>query len=690
MSPDHRNGSIRVSMRSLTDSTQAAVVEIDYPPLNVGSQAMRADLLRAIEGLENHDGLAGVILTGANGAFVAGADIREFDAPPQPPHLGDIIAVLESISVPVVAAMDGAALGGGFELALGCDARVASRRAVVGLPEVTLGLIPGAGGTQRLPRLVGIAKAISLIATGRRLSAREAEAAGLVDAVTEGDVVSAAADFLQSMGGHKRILLARPVTEEPPEEIAEAEAQALRRGRGATAVAEAVSSVKSAATADPKVALAAERTASLRLRVGPESKALRHLFLAERAAVKTPQGMALHSIETVGVIGGGRMGKGIALALAIRGLAVRLVEQDNAHLASAMSDLREMATELESRNKIQSAKEVMQRVQAVDLMSLAECDLVVEAIVEDMDAKQALFARLDDIVRPDAILASNTSYLNIDAIADRTARPQRVAGLHFFNPAHVMRLVEVVRAGRTAPEVVASLQALGKRLGKVPVVAGVGEGFIGNRIFSAYRRHCEFLLEEGALPEQVDQAMRDFGMAMGPFAVFDLAGLDIAWATRKRLAGSRDPRARYVEIPDRLCEWGRFGRKTGKGWYDYTGDSRGAPDPEVTALIEAASQEKGITPRAISSEEIQTRLLSAIVNEAAWVLAEGIAERPADIDLVMVHGYGFPATKGGPLHFAAREPRDVFLEAVSEMAEAGGVGVEVAPNLGSVLEQSSV
>ncbi|MEO3427483.1 3-hydroxyacyl-CoA dehydrogenase NAD-binding domain-containing protein [Pelagibius sp. CAU 1746] len=689
MKPTAGDSSIRISRRHLPDATQIALLEIDYPPLNVGSQPMRAELLRAIEGLEGGGDLAGLILTGANGNFVAGADIREFDAPPRPPHLGDIIAALESFPHPVVAAIDGAALGGGFELALGCDARVASPRAVVGLPEVTLGLIPGAGGTQRLPRLVGVARAISLIAAGRRLRASDAAAEGLVDAVAEGDLISAAVDFLRSMGGKKRTLLARPVVEDAPEAVAEAEAEALRRGKGAAAVAEAIAAVKAAAGTDPQTALAAEREASLRLRLGPESKALRYLFLAERAAVKTPADTALQSIRTVGVIGGGRMGKGIVLALATRGLEVRLVEQDEAHLATAMSGLRQMVEELEARKKTSSASRLLQAIRPGDLAALAECDLVVEAIVEDMDAKRDLFARLDNIVRPDAILASNTSYLNIDELAARTARPQRVAGLHFFNPAHVMRLVEVVRGARTAPQVVASLRALGKRLGKVPVVAGVGEGFIGNRIFSAYRRHCEFLLEEGALPETVDRAMRDFGMAMGPFAVFDLAGLDIAWAARKRLAGSRDPRARYVDIPDWLCEAGRFGRKTGKGWYDYTDDSRGRPDPEVTALIESASREKGLSRRAISGDEIQSRLLAAIVNEAAWVLAEGIAECPADIDLAMVHGYGFPALKGGPLHFAARQPREAFLESVSAMAQAGGVGVEVAPGLAAVLDRSA-
>ena len=589
--------------------------------------------------------------------------------------------------MPVIAAIDGAALGGGYEVALGCDARVATVRCAVGLPEVTLGLIPGAGGTLRLSRLVGQARAIELVSSGRRVKAQEALKLGMIDAIADGDLLEAAISHLAGLGGDKRVLRDLPARPGSAPEVAAAEEEARRKARGALAVGEAIDAVKRAHTMPVAEALAAEREASLRLRRGPQSRALRHLFFAERAATKVPEGVEPVAIETVGIVGGGRMGQGIALAFAQAGLTVRLSERDADLLKAAMSALADAADGLAERGRIASASDLVERIHPGELDDMADCDLVVEAIIEDMDAKKALFAQLDGIVRDEAILATNTSYLDIDEIARATKHPSRVAGLHFFNPANVMRLVEVIDAEATSPQVLASLLALSKRIRKLPVVARVGEGFIGNRVFAAYRQQAEFLIEEGALPWEVDAAMEGFGFAMGLFKVYDLAGLDIAWSRRKRLAPTRDPRARYVEIPDVLCEMGRFGRKTKAGWYDYA-SGKPVPDRQVEIIIADTAASKGITRRSFAADEIVSRIMAAIVNEAALLLGEGIAARASDVDVVLVNGYGFPKLKGGPLHWAANQPRTEIVAAVDEMARASGFGIEPAANLAAVLAES--
>lgn len=678
----------RFRKRRLEEGT-VGVITIDNPPVNAASREMRADLLAVVTAASRETDLLGIVLVGANANFVGGSDIREFDAPAEPPHLPEVIAALESCPVPVVAAIDGAALGGGYELALGCDARVATRRAAVGLPEVTLGLIPGAGGTFRLPRLVGIAETIRLVTSGRRVRGEEALQLGMVDAVAEGDLFESAVAHLAKLSAQKRILRDLPAIAATPAEIEAAENAARRKASGSEAVDAAIAAIHAGTTLPAEEALAAERARSLRLRVGEQSKALRHLFFAERAALKLPAGVEPKHVSTVGIVGAGQMGRGIALAFAGRGYTVRIAEASEAQLAAGMEALRDSAGQLAAKGRVSSAETLMTRISGGPIEAMADCDLVVEAIAEDMAAKTALFAKLDRLCRPDAILASNTSYLDINALAAATRRPAQVAGLHFFNPANVMRLVEVVHTDTIAPETEATLLAVAKKLGKIPVVASVSEGFIGNRIFSAYRRQAEFLVEEGAFPEDVDRAMRAFGMAMGPFAVFDLAGLDIAWATRKRLAPMRDPRERYVAIADRLCEAGRFGRKAGRGWYDYSSSAAGEPDPAVHRLIEQASADAGIRRRRIDDAEIEARLLAAIVNEAALVLSEGVARRPSDIDLVFVHGYGFPAVKGGPLHWASRQSRKAIRESVRIMADASGVGVEPAENLDETLDAAA-
>jgi len=677
---------VRFTFQPHAAGNRIAIVTIDHPPVNAGSMQLRRDLLDVFTLLRAEDDLAGAVLIGANGNFVAGSDIREFDGAPLSPHLPEVIAAIEACPFPVIAAIEGAALGGGYELALGCDFRLARPNALVGLPEVTLGLIPGAGGTYRLPRLVGPAKAIGLITSGRRVKADEALDLGMIDAITENDLLSAAIEQITA-NPPKRILRQLAARSDSPAEMEAAEKAALRKAAGSLAAAEAITAVKASASPDADTVLEQEREASLRLRRGPQSQALRHLFFAEREAARPPEGATPKKIAIAGVAGAGRMGVGIALAFASRGIRVRLAEQNPDVLAAARQSLAEQAEQMAARGRAKSAVAITDLVSDGPLEDMADCDLVIEAITEDMQAKKSLFTQLAAIVADDAILASNTSYLDINELAADIKNRERVAGLHFFNPAHIMKLVEVVQAEHTSIDVVASLLGLCRKLGKIPVVAQVGEGFIGNRIFNAYRAQCEFLLEEGCYPEDIDQAMTEFGMAMGPFAVFDLSGLDVAWAMRKRLAPTRDPKARYVSIADTLCEEGRFGRRTGKGWYDYS-SGKATPDSHVQAVIDQASADKNIIRKSISSAEIQSRILAAIVNEAAWVLADGIAARSADIDLVLVNGYGFPALMGGPLHWAAHQPRAAFLTSIATMAAASEAGVTIAPNLRDILDQA--
>ncbi len=674
--------SVSMEIRSVDGGRSAVVVTIDSPPLNLMSVEVRQQFLAAITEIGDIPKLAGVVLTGANGTFISGADIRELGAAPLPPHLTEIVSAIEALPVPVVAAIDGAALGGGYEIALACDDRLCTKRSVVGAPEVTLGLIPGAGGTQKLPRLVGIATAISLITSGRRVPAGEAREIGMIDEIVDGDVIAAALDRIAATGGAKRRVIDRAVPPAAPGEIEAAERQALRKARGAVAVAAAIGAVKVAAALPTEEALAEERRVSLELRRGEQAKALRYLFFAERAATKPQAKVLTTEIGSIGIVGAGRMGQGISVAFAACGYQVQLTDADPAVASAAAAHLQERS----GRQAL--APEVLARIRPVGLAEMGRSDLVVEAISEDLDAKIGLFRVLDDIVPPHAILVSNTSYLDIDAMAAAVRRPQAVAGLHFFNPADVMRLVEVVQATKTSLETLETLRSTVRRLGKVPVIAGPAPGFIGNRLFSAYRRQCELIVEDGSYPQDVDRVMRDFGMAMGPFEVFDLAGLEIAWAARKRAAATRDPLVRYVGVADRLCEMGRFGRRTGRGWYRYVA-GRPQPDDEVTALVDAASAAKGIVRRRIPEEEIRTRLLGAIVNEAAFALEKGTARSTTDIDLVLVHGYGFPRHLGGPLYWAARQPRQAIRDAVARMVQCSGYGASMAPNIEHMLDKAA-
>lgn len=638
------------------------VVTIDNPPVNALSAPVRSGVMAALDYAASLDAAAGVVLTGAGSTFIGGADIREFGKPTLEPMLPEVIERVETFGKPVVAAINGAALGGGCEVALACHGRVAGEKASFGLPEVKLGIVPGAGGTQRLPRLIGAVAAIDLVGTGRTVKAGEAVTLGIADRIAADPVGAAIALVRELVGKPLRRTGTIGVPPVDPAKIAAAEAKVLAKARGQSAPAEAVRLIKAARELDLEQGLAEERATFLRLRDSSESAALRHVFFAERAAgkVETLDKVTARTIETVAVVGAGLMGSGIAISALTSGYRVIALERSLEAAAGGRTRIAETLDKSVRSGRLTAdgRDDCLARLRATtEAVDLAGADLVIEAVFDDLEIKTDLFRRLDGIVRPGAILATNTSYLDPDAIAAATADPSRVVGLHFFSPANVMRLVEVVDCAGTSPEVLATVLAFVKRLGKLPVVCGVTEGFIGNRIFSAYRREAEFMLEDGALPHDIDAALEAYGFPMGIFAVNDMAGLEIAWARRKRQAATRDPAARYVEIADRLCEAGRLGRKSGRGWYAYP-DGERTIDPEVTTVIEAARAAKNISPRRFTPAEIVSQLLAAMVAEGKALLADGIAARASDIDVVMINGYGFPAHRGGPM-FAAEQTRDL-------------------------------
>ncbi|MFC2967285.1 3-hydroxyacyl-CoA dehydrogenase NAD-binding domain-containing protein [Acidimangrovimonas pyrenivorans] len=634
-----------------------ALVAVDNPPVNAASQALRQGLVEALEQLDGAEGVEAIALYGKGRSFIAGADIREFGKPPMPPGLPDVCNRIEACETPVVALLHGVALGGGLEVALAAHARVALPDTTVGFPEVTLGILPGAGGTQRAPRLAGIAAALELITTGRRIDAEEAVRLGLIDRLAAGaprDAALQAAEDLRT-GALPRRRTGEIAVAPDAAAIQATTAKLAKRQKHLFAPFKCVEAV--AASVQPLAeGLATERALFQQCLDSPQRAGLIHAFFAERAVAKIPEaGATPRQIGHVGVIGGGTMGSGIATAALLAGLKVTLNERDAEALSRGKATIEKNLAGAVKRGKLSEEKRDAILKDALQttlkLEDFSKVDLVIEAVFEDMDVKKEIFTRLDAIARPGAILASNTSYLDIDEIASVTSRPAEVIGLHFFSPAHVMRLLEVVVAGKTAPEVVATGFALARKLGKVAVRAGVCDGFIGNRILGHYKKVADYLMLDGASPQQIDAALEEFGFAMGPFAVLDLAGLDIGWATRKRLAPTRDPAERYVAVADRVCENGWFGRKTGQGFYIHDADGP-RPNPEVARFIEEERAEKGITPRAFSDDEIVSRYMTAMIAEATRVLEDGIALRPVDIDAVFLFGYGFPRFRGGPMFYA--------------------------------------
>lgn len=647
-----------------------AIVTFDYPPVNALNGAMRTGLLHAIQELESDPSIGSLVLWGGEGKFIAGADISEMSRPPEPPFLPALVEALDRCSKPIIAALSGAALGGGCEIALACDVRLAAPGASLGLPETRLGIIPGAGGTQRLARLVGVAKAIELICGARVLKAQEALALKLVDRLVEGDLLAAAtalATLLITQGSAaKRCVSALPPPPEPPGAYEEALRIARKNAKAVPAIEEAIR-VVSAAAGDFTMGLALERAAFLALRSSPEASALRYMFFAEREAGKWPslQNRVAQKIDHVAVIGAGTMGSGIAASLLLSGLMVTLIERDETAASQAVARVHAMLMRGIETGRIKGDE--IRLTASTDWALLADADIIIEAAFEDLAVKQEIFRRLAEFAKPDAVLATNTSYLDIAAIA--VARPEQVLGLHFFAPAHIMKLLEIIYIPKTSPTILARSLALVKRLGKQPVIAANKEGFIGNRVYAAYRRHAEYLLEDGALPQDVDEAMEAYGMAMGIFAVSDVSGLDIAYAMRRRQDATRDPAMRYVKIPDILVEMNRLGRKTKSGWYGYDDAGKRRVDPVVTAVITKARVDRGILPRGFTVAEIQRRLLAVMANEAAALLMDGVAQRASDIDVAFVNGYGFPRTKGGPAWAADA----VGLEAVLEELHAAHI-----------------
>lgn len=653
-----------------------AILRIQNPPVNALSQAVRQGLWDAMDRAEADAEIKAVLIVGDGRAFIAGADITEFGKPPKAPALPDLCTRIEGSPLLVIASMHGVSLGGGLEIALGAHYRTAQPSAVVGLPEVHLGLLPGAGGTQRLPRLTGAENAIEVITSGRQVKAAEALELGTIDRIEEGDpqeVGLAYAMDLISSGAPRRA-----ISEMPAPAAIDWDATydgVLKKGRGQISGGAGVRAVQAASELPFKDGMAAERELFMEMLASDQSKGMIHAFFNERAVSNLPElkGVAPRQLNAIGVIGGGTMGAGIATAALLAQMEVVLIETGEEQVAAARGRIEGNLTGALKRGKITQmqydALTTTALTVAINYDALANVDLVIEAVFENMDVKREVFGKLDAVCKQGAILASNTSYLDVDEIAAATSRPEDVIGLHFFSPAHVMKLLEVVVADKTALDVVATGFALGKALGKISVRAGVCDGFIGNRILAVYRTAADHMVLDGASPYQIDRALTDFGFAMGPFAVADLAGLDIGWMTRKRKAPDRHPDERVPTYIDKLCEQGHFGRKTGEGYYLYEAGSRASvPNPKIPELIAAEQADLKITPRDFSDEEIVRRYMCAMVNEAAKVVEEGIARRPADVDMVLLFGYGFPRYWGGPLKWADLQGLDTVLADIERFA----------------------
>ena len=641
-----------------------AVLTLNNPPVNGLSYGLRCDLLEAFDRAINDPQVRALVLTGGEGLFSGGADLREFGTPKsyQEPNLVSVIAALDSSPKPLVAAIAGNCLGGGLELALSCHWRVAKADAMLGLPEVKLGLLPGAGGTQRLPRAVGLETALNMILSGEPRKASGFAATALVDLVVEGELLPAALDFARRVVSEERPprrLRDQSIDASAAEPYLQFARNTVRTiAKNLPAPMQCIDAVAAAVNKPFDEGMKIERAAFIELMNTPESRALRHVFAAERAASKVdglPADTPLREIRKVGIVGAGTMGGGIAMSFANAGLPVVLLEVNQAALDRGLSTIRKNYEVSLTRGKIsQDQLDVrMARIEpTLRYEDLAATDLVIEAVFEELSAKQAVFETLDKTLRRGAILASNTSTLDLNRIAQFTSRPGDVIGLHFFSPANVMRLLEVVRGERTGADVLATAMQLAKRIRKVAVVSRVCDGFIGNRMLARYGAAANDLLNLGASPQQVDRALEQFGMAMGIFRVGDLAGLDIGWAIRKR-RGAEHPELDLSSVADRICEAGRYGQKTGAGWYRYEpGRREPLSDPAVEQIIEQWRKERGYTPRTVRDGEIVERCIYALVNEGARILEDGIAQRASDIDVVYLNGYGFPAHRGGPMHYA--------------------------------------
>jgi 3-hydroxyacyl-CoA dehydrogenase len=679
------------------------VVTIDNPPVNALGVDVRRGLVAAIDAAEADTGAAAVLIVGAGRNFIAGADIREFGKPPQPPSLPEVCSRIEGCGKPVVAAIQGAALGGGLEIALSAHYRLAVPSAKLGLPEVQLGLMPGSGGTQRAPRLIGAKAALDLILTGRHASAKEALALGLIDRLGEGaDAMPEGLAYAQELVAAKapvrrtRDANALQVDADTHRAALEAaRADTAKKSRGLFSPMKIIEAVEAALDQPFDAGMALERKLFLQCIDSPQRAGLIHAFFAEREVQKAPETKAAkpRPLDSAGVIGGGTMGAGIAVAMLDAGMPVTMIERDEPSLARGRAHVEKVYDGLIQKGRMTAEAKagVMARFTgSTSYDALAGADIVVEAVFEDMAVKKAVFAELDRVCKPGAVLATNTSYLDIDEIGASISRPGDVVGLHFFSPANIMKLLEIVVPAQVSADVVATGFELAKKLKKVPVRAGVCDGFIGNRILAVYRQAADHMMEDGASPYQIDQAARDFGYPMGPFQVADLAGGDIGWATRKRKAATRDPKARYVQIADRICERGWFGQKTGRGYYLYAEGARaGTPDPEVTAIIDAERQRAGITPRSFTDAEIMRRYMAAMINEGANVVHQRIALRPLDVDVAFLYGYGFPRHRGGPMKYADTVGLANVLADIREFAKQDPLFWKPSPLLVELVERGA-
>ena len=650
-----------------------AIVTIDNPPVNALGFAVREGLQNAFLALATDDGVEAIVLACKKRTFVAGADITEFGKPQREPGLRDVIAAIEDIEKPTVAAIHGTALGGGLELALACLYRVGLRSAKAGLPEVKLGILPGAGGTVRLPYLVGADTALSMIVSGNPVGAEQAASIGLFDAVVDGDVTGGAVAFARDIVASGRRQTRIRDRERPTATAAFEETAAVlaKKAKGLAAPLACIEAVRNAIELPFDTALDKERDSFRKLVSGEQSRALRHLFFAEREAAKVDgisKETARRSIRRVGVIGAGTMGGGIAMAFANGGFSVTVFEPEREPLDRGLAKVAanyETSVKRGSITQAQKSERLGRIASTTDYADLSDCDLIVEAVFEEMGVKKDVFGKLDKVARRGAILASNTSYLNIDEIAAATSRPADVIGLHFFSPANVMKLLEIVRGSKTSPEVLATALDVAKAIGKTSVVVGICHGFVGNRMLGIRNIENQALMLEGANPWDIDSVYKDFGWSMGALEVSDLAGLDIGWRNRKALGET-------AIVADALCELGRFGQKTGKGYYLYEGRTP-VPDPEVAALIERKASEHGVTRRRIGRDEIIERTMYPLINEGARILEEGIAARASDIDVVWTSGYGFPVYRGGPMFWAQSEGLQKLVDGLERWSrERGG------------------
>lgn len=664
---------------------EIAIIKIDNPPVNALGAGVRKGIVEALDTLKIQTNIEAVVLTGTGRFFSAGADITEFGKPRVLPALPDVIKKLENYPLPLIAAINGTALGGGLELALGCRYRYCGPSAKLGLPEVNLGLIPGAGGTQRLPRIVGTKNAAEMICSGKPIGPKEAANIALVDIVFEKDLVDQSVTQARSLlkGLKDSTTTLRPsLVQQSYEEdkdigawLSQFEKALIEKSRGQLSPLKALKAVSIANSTSLEEGLKIERDIFLKCMASDQREGLMHAFFAERQVTKLPQYDKIEGqkFQKIGVLGAGTMGIGISIAFAVKGFEVLLYDINEKALEEAKGRI-EAALDGNVKKGRMSSNE---RAAALTHLSyntaienLKDADLVIEAVIERMDVKKSVFKALDGLLKPSAILASNTSYLDINEIGSVTSRQDKVIGMHFFSPAHIMKLLEVIETDKVSDETIASILSVAKTIGKTPVMAGMCDGFIGNRIFKTYRKQAEYLVEDGALPQDVDRVMTEFGFAMGPFAVSDLAGLDIGWLTRRREDETRPKTERYTDIPDRLYDLGRLGQKTGAGWYRYEAGSR-TPiiDENVETLILAACKEKNIKRRCISDEEIRERVLFSMINEGADILHENIAKRALDIDVVYLHGYGFPRYQGGPMFYADKVGLRKILEKINGFAE---------------------